>query len=368
MNKQPSLLSPAVLFALLLVTLLGTDFLTSPHDAARFCGASGYWAPPAAFILAVPFILLLYFFQRRFPGDDLFAAARASLGKYAAAAGNGLFLLVFLAWLVAALRDGGELAIGYFFSRTPLWAVVAFVMLGAAYAAVNGLSAIGRLASFVLLPTVALRLGIKLLAFDGLETSHLLPLFSARPLDCLRGGLALAGSLGPLAGVLLFHPSLADRERFLPVTLSAAGGALFIALVGIVGTIGVFGAEFTQDFTWPNLASVQRVNLPYLAIEQVGLLFLIVWLTMWLVALAFIVQIAALGIAGRFRPALNRTAAAVIAVVALIGAILIPDAGLIHLALATVRRWAIVPLAGYILLVYFVSLVRRPVPKRIGGG
>jgi spore germination protein len=157
--STPEILSPVTspvnFFALLLVILLGMDFLDFPYEAAKTCGPNGYWPLLVSFCLAaLPLILLLNLMHRRFPHQDLTAAALQVLGKPLGLAGNLVFLSCFIFWLILSIRDCSELVLAYFLNRTPVWAVIAVFLIGVGYVALNGLAPVLRLAAFVLIPTV----------------------------------------------------------------------------------------------------------------------------------------------------------------------------------------------------------------------
>jgi hypothetical protein len=117
------------------------------------------------------------------------------------------------------------------------------------------------------------------LAFQQFSVSHLLPLVTTTPVKYLQGGLLLVNGFMPVVTILLFSHLIEQPRKLSATVLGAAGSASLLFLLELLGTIGVFGATFLQRFTWSNLALVQRINIPYLVLEQIGPLFLVVWLT-----------------------------------------------------------------------------------------
>lgn len=352
--------SPINLFALLLVILFGLDFLDLPYDAARICGPNGYWAVLVAFcLIALPLILLLWLMHRRFPDRDLTITAIQVLGKPIAMIGNLIFLSTLVIWLIMAIRDGGELVLIYFLNRTPLWAVIALFLISVGYVAINGLAPVIRLAAFLLIPTVLFRLLMQIFALQGLKTTYLLPLFAEPPLHYFQGGMALANVFIPITAIFLIHPLVKKPGRFgIPVLCASiiATASFFIAAVG---AIGVFGAELTQRFAWSEFANVQQINIPYLVLEQVGLMFLIIWLSMFFVATSFYFVIIARSLQQQFPKFSYRWTVSAILILVAIGALLFPNAVFSHSIFTFLRRWLIVPVALYPLIVYLTAVLRR---------
>lgn len=351
-------ISPSIFFALLLVALSGADFLSLPHDAAKTCGASGYWGVLVAGIYAMVFILLITFIKRRFPNQNILETSTAVLGKPLGAFSNLIFLAIFFSWLIIGVRDASELVLTYLLVRTPLWIVQIFFLTCFGYIAVNGLSAVIRMASFIALPTFLFRFLMTAVGFQDFALSHILPFFSAKPLEYLHVGLILANAFVPLGTILLIYPQITKGKKLVPVILGATGVAIFLFFTTVIGTIGVFGAPLTERFTWPNLVLVHRISIPYLVLEQVGLLFLIVWLTLFLITGSFYFSVIAGGLKQQF-PKLN-FGWTVIGVLVLVGGIglIIPNGAVVNWIFDLVRHWIFLPVAVYPLLIYLVAMIR----------
>lgn len=361
--RMPELLSPVTsvvnLFALMLVILLGLDFLDFPYDAAKICGSNGYWPLLVAFCLvALPLALLLHLMHRRFPNQDLMAVATQALGKPLAWIGNLIFLSCFVIWLVMAIRDSGELVLIYFLNRTPVWAVISLFLIGVGYVAINGLAPALRLAAFILIPTIFFRFLMQLFALQGLKVTNLLPLFALPPLDYFRGGLALANVFMPMTAIFLIHPLLKKPDKLGIPALCAAAIASCSFFLGIIGAIGVFGAELTQRYAWSEFATVQQINITYLVLEQVGLLFLVIWISMFFVSTSFYFAIVARSLQQQF-PVLNyRWTVVGLLILVLIGILSFPNGLIAHSVFTVLRRWLILPAGVYPLIVYTVAVIR----------
>ncbi len=356
-NGKPSLSSGTYL-AILMISILGLDFLNLPDIATKSSGASGYWTIGIAFILVVPMIFVIVDFQRRFPSMNLIGAAPLVIGKPLALLGNLLFLSMIWGWLILSIRDAVDLVLTYMLDRTPIWVSLFFFLIGSGYIAVKGLGAVGRMASFVLIPAVFFRVVMQIFAFQNFTVSHVLPLISAPPLDYCMGGLKLTNAFFPLLTIFLFYPVLDQPLKIKSITFGVSGFTLLVFLTEIVGTIGVFGAAYTERFIWPNLALIQRINLPYLVLEQVGPLFLIVWLTMFLVATAFFFSLLGNGIT-QICSKLNYPIV-ILVLLLLVGgsALLFPNSSTVTRWFADFRQWSMLPVVGYPLLIYFMALIR----------
>jgi spore germination protein len=357
-NKKYSL-SSGTLLAILLVAYLGLDFLNLPDQAVESVGASGYWTIIIAFILVLPIIYIISDFQRRFPERNLISAAPLVIGKPLAFLGNLLFLSIIWGWLILSIRDAADLVLTYMLDRTPLWISVFLFLMGIGYIAMKGLDAVGRIASFVLIPTVCFRIGMQILAFQDFSLSHVLPLITARPLNYLMGGIKLTNAFFSILTIILIYHFLDQPKKISAISLGVSGCALLVYMIEIVGTVGVFGATYTQRFAWSNLALIQRINIPYLVLEQVGPLFLVVWLTMFLVSTAFYFTLLGNGITQIF-PKLDykMIILGLLPIVGIIG-VFFSNNSAVSRWFHIFREWAMLPVVGYPLLVYIIALIRR---------
>src|SRR5690554_3506823 len=351
--------SPVNVFALLAVVLLGLDFLDLPYDAASFCGPSGYWTIVISFCLMVlPLVLLAVLLQRRFPGENIISASQSALGKPLSMVGNLIFLGSYLVWITLAIRDGSTLLINYFLNRTPAWALVVLLLSGIGYIIINGLRPVLRLAAFICLPMLLFRFLMQIFALQGLKTDLLLPVFSASPVSYLKGALATANAFFPLTTVFLIYPLNTKPQKLHIPVLSAATISLLSFFLGIVGAIGVFGAELTQKFNWSEFVAVQHIYITLLVLEQVGLLFLTIWTSLFFVAVAFLFSVVAKSLRQQFSFLDYRWTC--IGLLLLVGTavLLFPDDFISRTVFTEYRRWLVLPVTVYPLFVYIVSLIR----------
>ena len=352
--------TPVNVFALLVVALLGLDFLDLPYDASSFCGPSGYWTIVISFgLMVLPLVLLAVLLQRRFPKENIISASKSALGKPLSMVGNLIFLGSYLTWITLAIRDSTTVLINCFLNRTPAWALVVLLLLGIGYIIINGLKPVLRLAAFICIPMLFFRFLMQIFALQGLKPDLLLPVFSASPVSYLKGGLATANAFFPLTTVFLIYP-LNTKPQKLPIpVLSAATISLLSFFLGIVGAIGVFGAELTQRFNWSEFIAVQHIYITFLVFEQVGLLFLVIWASLFFVAAAFIFSVVAKGLRQQFSFLDYRWTCLGLLLLVGTAVLLFPNDFISRTVFTEYRRWLVLPVTVYPLLVYIVSVIRR---------
>jgi spore germination protein (amino acid permease) len=356
----PVKLSPSMFFILLFITALGVAYLLPPKAAAKICGPSSYWAVLVSFSLVLPVIFLTRFLQKSFPDQNILAASKEIFGKYCGTFLNLLFLAFLMVQAVVIIRDTAELVSTYLLDTTPNWAVTGLFLLCTGFIAYNGLAGISRLAGFVFIPAVIFRILLQLLAVQGLKVTHLLPLFSASPIDYLKGGLALTTSFGPLlVGLFFIYPLLSKPQKLKAITLGLMGGQTAFLFLSTIIVIGVFGAANVQTYIWPVFEVDRRIDIPFLVFSQVGLLFLIVWLTMFLIGFAFYLYLFASSIQQQFQKLKYVGCLIGILMVIQAGTMAIPSLYMDMWILRIIRQNTIYMIYGYPLLICAGTLIRR---------
>ncbi len=357
--KQKITLSTGNMFAILIVTLLGSNFLDLSSCLAKYSGPSGYWSLGVAALIMLLVIGLAQLIGGRFPGQNLWGIAPGVIGKPLAHIGNLLFLSSFLIWCCLAIRDGVDLILTYLLNRTPFWAALLLFLSGVAYIALNGLATVSRFIAFLLVPVYILRIIMGLFILQKIEVSHLLPLFSDTPGEYLRGGLVITVFFLPLTTNFLMINRLKKPAKAGLISLSALGGVFPVFLLGILGTIGTFGAKYTQFFNWPEISAVHHVNIPFMVIEQLGLLFVIVWITTFFATQIYYFYVIADGLKQQF-PALNyQWTIIILSISAGIIGMVYPSSIVAHQLFSRIRPWLIIPVTAYPGLLYLMALLRK---------
>lgn len=185
------------------------------------------------------------------------------------------------------------------------------------------------------------------------------PMFGARPGDYALGALLFAPAYLGLAGALVIHPHLTLPHRWRKSMLGVVAAASFLYLITGIGVIGVFGAEFSLLYTWPNQAVVQRIAIPLALFEQVGLLFFGVWLAAFTVTVAFFIHIAHVGLAQLVPVLAHRLVPIGLAAGLWLGGVFIPNWTWVRHGYETVRVGALCVVFLYPLLLVLVAVWRK---------
>ncbi|MGE5550625.1 MAG: GerAB/ArcD/ProY family transporter [Bacteroidota bacterium] len=297
MSKEKTVLSPWLFLPLLILPPLSYGLLNLPFYAAQSMGAKGYLGVPVAAIMSLPGLAAIFLLARLFPGQSIIQYGQTILGPIFGRIMGLLYLGFNLVLLAVFTRDQIDMAISYLLDRSPLSVVVLTLLLATAYLASRGLETIARLASFVMLPALALMAAILATGFQNISLTHVQPI-AGGVFEYLQGGYSSFYIFYPAGLAAILTPFL----KPLPTYPRVAGGTiLFLTLIFLLfsfGAIGVFSHEHIQRYTWPVLSFVRVIDFPYFLFDQAGLLLLIDWVALIFITTGFLQYAIALGCTG----------------------------------------------------------------------
>lgn len=295
-DVEQTAIGPWLFVSVLIISSLGYGLQNIPFYTVKILGQCAYWGILIAAIIAALGLGVIYLLARRFPGQSLIEQGKSILGNFAGTV-TGLAYLAFILLMLAMLnREISNQISLYFLNRTPISVTVLIYLLTGVFIASRGIETITRAASFVMIMTMSLLLILLVIGFHNVTWSNLLPLFNPDPLKYLQAGKAALQNfliLGLVALVLPYLKPLDSFPRF-------AGGSVLVLLLFYllftIGTIGVYGSEFSLRFAYPTVEFLHVIDLRQVLLEQAGMVASITWLTMILMGTAFIHYSVALGL------------------------------------------------------------------------
>jgi spore germination protein (amino acid permease) len=286
-SAEQTAIGPWLLTPLLIIIGIGQGLLNDPHFVTKVMGNNAYWGFPIAFIFIIPAIAAIYLLAKRFPGQSLIEQGKCILGPFVGTL-TGLAYLGFLFLFTAMVtRDIINLASMYYLYTTPVYVLVLLYLPAYAWLASRGIETITRTASMVALPALLIFSVLLVLGIPNINLNNLKPVFTPNILDYLKAGKVAMSNfymLGLVAMVLPYLKPLKSFPRF-------AGGIMLLLLVifGLVaiGAIGVSGPEFLLRYAYPSLAYFRVIDIPFVLLEQTGMVIGIAWLVIVLVGSSF---------------------------------------------------------------------------------
>lgn len=236
-----------------------------------------------AFILVINAPLL--FLMNKFRGMNINRIQETIFGKFLGKIASVFFVLFFLYCFTACMLISAMFINIYIFPETPVWALIAYMIVPVAYAAYKGAGPIGRIAVFIV-PTALLMVIVFLLAGIGtMDMSELKPVLADSTFgELTRGAFFTAARYSEILIFFVFSFFLNRRASINKTYTSAliAFGLSYMAM--LIPTMTVLGHEFAKH-TWnPFFVFTRQVDLMQ-AIERMQALTMLAWFPMALLKL-----------------------------------------------------------------------------------
>jgi spore germination protein KB len=274
-REQPNKLPNSFITAILVHLFIGWVYLRLSEIAVKPLNYNAFLGliPAAVFIL--PFLWFAVDFSRIFPGESL---VRIFLKIYGKLIGLIVFF-IYAAFLMFignfALIQAQQMVLTYFPSGGSFLFVI--FILSALYLGSHGPASVGRLASFMLIPPLVVFFGMHLIGLSNINPVNIRPLFTSPPQHWLISGYNLLYVFLPVTAIFEYLPFIRNPKSVLKTGLASIGITLPLFILTVFGTIGTFGPQLISRFAWPEVEFFRVIDLPYLLLEQAGLIFIITW-------------------------------------------------------------------------------------------
>jgi spore germination protein (amino acid permease) len=296
-NEKKTSIGPRLYWSLLTMITLSYGLLNLPYQATAVMGNNAYFAVPIALLLSFPPMLAIYLLMHRFPTSNLLQIGLKITGPILGRILGLGYLIALLFLLCLFTRERINVISDYLLESTPLLVLALIYLLSGAYLASRGVETISRLASFVLLPSLAVLFLLLVGVLPAISINRLRPIFNPDLSIYLPGGFSILYAFYPPALMGLITPYLRGIQREIPrLTLFAALILLILYILVIVVVIGLFGSDYLRRFAFPALEVIQAIEFPYLLLEQAGLFMIIVLTAIALVGSAFVYYAIGLGL------------------------------------------------------------------------
>lgn len=279
-------IAPSLITSIIIHIFVGWGFLYLVKTATVHLSHNAYLGLIPAAAIIVVFLWLIYDLNRLLPQQGISVIFTRVFGKTIGTMVGIIFVSFIIFFMAVSIRDSHLMVQTYFFKRTPFILFTSVALIPALYMALKGINAIGRLASFILLPPLLLMLLLILLGLSNIDLNMVQPLLEGSPLRWIKAGSGLTLVLLPELAIVFYLPFFKQPQTIKKVGLIALATVMPLFFLALFGTIGVFGPALIQKKNWPIVEFFHIIDYPYLLLEQAGLFFLITWYPFVFVALS----------------------------------------------------------------------------------
>lgn len=271
-----------------LLTHLGLIFFLYPGDVIASTEA-GHWLPIMIGEF-VHFTIIIVYMKglSYFPNEDIIQIYFKRVGKW-----PSLFFLLpiafyFFAVIIITVRTYSEIVSIVLLSNTPLWAVLALILIVSFSLAAQGVEAIfrtGVLLAFLFLPLVIF---IFCISFQNVDWYYVFPLLDRdfsffTTSNFLKSFFAFGGGFLFLGFI---QPQLPYSKKYVIFTAVAL---IPCFLFSVYIPILTFGQATASTFIFPFVVAVDAVNINWLMFDRITIFFLMSLITFIMLFLALVI-------------------------------------------------------------------------------
>jgi len=264
---------------LVVLYIFGFGVLSLPRVMAQQTGRHGWISVLAATLAAVASVYIISVLaqksgKRRFP-EFANAILGKPLGKLLCAA----FAIRLLVTAALRLRVFGESVNEYMLPTTPVWLVLAIMLLVCVYAAVKKFETQARLAEILIFFMVIPIFYVFIVSLRGANFTNLLPLWDINAESIVRGGYNAFFSFQGIELLLIIVPFVAMNNGVTP--RRAVGAVLLVGVLMtlvVVATTSVFGVHSVASQVWPIFQMMDAVEVPGQFFARQGALVMTFWI------------------------------------------------------------------------------------------
>lgn len=262
---------------LLIIDIFGTGIITLPRRTAEAAGTDAWLSVLLGGLIMIAYSFVVTSLAERFAGKSFIKISQELLTK-------PIGILVCIGFAVKILLTTGlqlrifcEIIRQTMLFKTPIAVTVVTLILVAAYAAARGYECRARAGEILIVLIFIPLLVIYMTAFFSTDFSNLLPVFTTKPIQLIKGAGITVFAFQGLEMLLLAYPFLNHKKGNKNEIAATVGIIVILMVVTTVLTMGKFGNITVKSKMFPVLQMMDTVDLPGAFIERQDIFILWFW-------------------------------------------------------------------------------------------
>ncbi|NGQ94505.1 endospore germination permease [Brevibacillus sp. SYP-B805] len=276
-------------------TIVATAILWVPEATATRAGRDMWISPILASLTGFLSVYLAVRLHRLYPKETIIQYSEHIVGRILGKGIGFVYLLFFLQLDWSILREYGELMVGQFLPRTPMFVVLGSMLLVCAAAVRGGVEVLGRAAQYFV-PLFILVFGmISLMLFPDLKPVNMLPVMEKGILPAIKGAVEPLKWFGEFIVISFMLPFLTDRERGMTWGMITVIATMLTMVVINLLVLWLFG-EITASLTYPYVEAVRYISIADF-LEHIESLVMAIWVAGTFIKIGVLYYVLVLGTA-----------------------------------------------------------------------
>lgn len=240
--------------------IVATGILLVPSFTSRLAGQDMWMSPIIASSIGFFIIFILTRLQKRYPKESLVQYSVHILGFWPGKIVGFFFLFHFLHLTSVVVREYGEFLVGSFLPRTPLFAIMATMLLVCNYSIRGGIETIARISQFVIPITILLKLILAMFIIPELDAARMFPVLENGWLPVLKASILQQGWFSAVVLSTFILPSLKDPWKAKRWGLIAVIAGMTVLLMASFIVLFFLG-DSAGDSLYPFLIAARYIHV-----------------------------------------------------------------------------------------------------------
>lgn len=264
--------------------LFSISGLIIPRIAVEFAGRDGFSAIILGTIIALIYAAIIILITKKL-NENFMDYSVHNAGRFITFIIGTLYIIKLFACCVFAARLFGEVINETLLVDTDPRIIIILLLLISAYAASKGFEVRARIVEVLYFIVIVPLLIFLILGLRDADISNLMPIFTERPLDIVKGGYAVFLTFSLLELILFTAPFIEvnktniskERSIFSYVVQALIIGGIMDLLLFVI-TVGILGMEGTKEKIWSTFSIIQLIKLPGGVIQRHDALIISLWM------------------------------------------------------------------------------------------
>jgi len=274
MDKNNNLLTRSEVVFMVFSVMLGVGILSLPADAAKIAYEDGWISVIVGGIYPLYCILLIGYFHKKFPNDNILILSKKYFGRYLGSIFNVAFLGFFIFMPAAVL--GGYINVVRVFAEGFLasYKMVLVLVLVIAYTCSKGLKLLGRISLIVSIITAVIFFS-PISALEVASIKNIMPIGKVGIKNIFAASKTTIFAYQGIEVMFLLYPFVKDKKNV--IKDSFIGVFITILLYTWVTFISIYylGADIVVKSYWPFLQVTESVTIS--VVNNYRYIFMFLW-------------------------------------------------------------------------------------------
>ncbi|MDF2815261.1 MAG: spore germination protein [Paenibacillus sp.] len=294
--KQTMKLSTRQIFWMLITMALGVTLLLTIEQTIRISRQDAWISVLFGGVISIWAVFVAVKLSSLFPNQTFVEYTQVLLGKWL---GKAVLVLYFAQWYSVTgviLREFSEL-MNLIMPRTPTWAISCAMLLVVVYATALGIEVIGRCSEFIGPLAVFIVVIALLLSINNVNTERVLPIYTEIGFwKIIQGSIPSAGFIGQNVIIMMLIAFLPKPKGVMSKAIWGTFTAAILASCSSFFVIALFGITVPEKMWFPFYHLITVISVADF-IQNVDIIFVLIWLASFFMRLSLIFFAASYGIA-----------------------------------------------------------------------